>query len=43
MDLKVLKSLLSQLHPLLATVRQRQLPPIATITPDHGVKKVRRY
>ncbi|KAG2181828.1 hypothetical protein INT44_008644 [Umbelopsis vinacea] len=39
MDQRVLKPLLSQLHPLLVSVRQRQLPIIATITPDHGVKK----
>ncbi|KAI8580037.1 hypothetical protein K450DRAFT_239064 [Umbelopsis ramanniana AG] len=37
MDQRVLKPLLSQLHPLLVSVRQRQLP--TTITPDHGVKK----
>jgi hypothetical protein len=40
-DLRVLKPLLSQLHPLLlVTVGHCQLPTIATITPDHGVKKV---
>lgn len=39
-DLRVLKPLLSQLSPLLATVKHGHDQDFATMAPDHGINKV---